>query len=462
MYAGLRFARIKDEMVPDLHAEILPEGRILAGFSGGADSTALILLLAAERDAGRIETEAVHVNHGLRGAESDADEAFCRTTCERLRIPLHVVRADLRGKTDENACREARFGAFESVLKESGIRVLALGHNRDDVAETFLMRLMRGAGPDGLSCMSAADEREGYVIRRPLVRYGREEIRAALRNAGETWREDSSNRNEKYLRNSVREQLLPIMERLAPGAAGRIARTSEILNDEIELLQEEAERFLKEHSAGIRIDPEALRKVPPAMRTRILRTWWKRNAPELREHSLNAEKTEELAALADAERGKINLPGRLYAVKGKNGIYLTGFPKQHYDEIPYRECEIRFGKVTLRTLPSERGYGNGITEQEVPRTFLRGCVIRTRRPGDRIRPFGMSGTRKLQDYLTDKGVDEPWRDEIPLLCREEEVLFAAGVGAGAVPDWNADEDNVRLRWEGDLPWKQTEREEKPE
>ena len=86
----------------------LPEGRCLAGFSGGADSTAMILLLAAERDAGRIQPEAVHVNHGLRGAESDGDEAFCRQLCERLQIPFHAERAELDGKSDENACREAR------------------------------------------------------------------------------------------------------------------------------------------------------------------------------------------------------------------------------------------------------------------------------------------------------------------------------------------------------------------
>ena len=152
--AELRSVRIKSAMVADLHIGYIPEGRILAGFSGGADSTALILLLAAERDAGRNEPEAVHVNHGLRGSESDMDETFCRTTCERLKIPFHVIRPDLRGRSDENSCRDARFAAFDTVMKKTGIRILALGHNRNDVSETFMMRLLRGAGPDGLSCMN--------------------------------------------------------------------------------------------------------------------------------------------------------------------------------------------------------------------------------------------------------------------------------------------------------------------
>ena len=449
-------------MLPDLHIGLVPEGRILAGFSGGADSTAMILLMAAERDAGRVDPEAIHVNHGLRGTESDLDEAFCRETCERLKIPFHSVRADLHGRTDENACRQARFDAYASVLKKTGIRILALGHNRDDVSETFMMRLMRGAGPDGLSCMGEMDERQDFVICRPLLHCGREEIRDALKAAGEEWREDSSNMNERYLRNSVREQLIPLMESLAPGASRRIARTAEILNDENVFLQREAERFLKEHSAENRIDTEALRKVPAAMRARILRTWWKRSTPELQEHTLNALKTDELTALTDADRGKVNLPGGLYAVKGKSGIYIIGFPKQPYSEIPYRQSDIRFGKAILKTVPSKGSCGNGTTEQEVPESFLRDCVIRTRRPGDRIRPFGMTGTRKLQDYLTDRHIDEPWRDEIPLLCRKNEVLFAAGVGAGAIPQWNPDADNVRLCWEGELPWNRSEREDKTE
>ena len=449
-------------MVADLHIGFIPEGRILAGFSGGADSTALILLLAAERDAGRNEPEAVHVNHGLRGSESDMDETFCRTTCERLKIPFHVIRPDLRGRSDENSCRDARFAAFDTVMKKTGIRILALGHNRNDVSETFMMRLLRGAGPDGLSCMNGMDYREEYAICRPLIHCSREEIRTALRNAGEEWREDSSNRNERYLRNSVREQLIPLMERLAPGAAGRIAQTAEMLSNENSFLQEEAGNFLKDYASGFRIDPEPLSKFPPAMQARILRAWWKQNAPVLREHALNAEKTAELTALAGADRGKVNLPGGLYAVKSKNGIYLTGLQKQHFKEVPYREGSICFGKVTLKTIPSRNGHGNGVTEQEVPRSFLRDCVIRTRQPGDRIRPFGMKGSRKLQDYLTDRSIDEPWRDEIPLLCRRNEVLFVAGVGTGAVPEWDADEDNVRLCWEGDLPWILKKREEKPE
>ena len=441
---------------------ILPDGRCLVGFSGGADSTAMLLLLAEERETGRIRPEAVHVNHGLRGAESDGDEAFCRGLCKELRIPLHTERAELYGKSDENSCREERFRCFRKIMAETGIRSLVLAHNRDDLAETFLIRLLRGAGMEGLACMSGRDEQEDCTIFRPMLGIGRKEIRSALTQCGIQWREDSLNESDAYLRNRIRRLLIPLMNELIGGSTERIARTAEILTGENEVLQNLAARFLEEHSDGRAIEAQLLGVQPKALQKRILRTWWMRNAPGREEHTLSARQTEELTALVTAERGKVNLPGGIHAVRGRHGIFLTDFPKDVPEEISF-ESDIPgknvFGNVVLETGASEGNPGNGITEQEVPADFLRGCVIRTRREGDRIRPFGMEGTRKLQDYLTDRGIDEPLRDEIPLICRGNEVLLAAGIGAGAVPRWSADVKNIRVKWEGRMPWKLKERKE---
>ena len=181
----------------------LPDGRCLVGFSGGADSTAMMLLLAEERDAGRIQPEAVHVNHGLRGAESEGDEAFCRDLSKKLGIRLHTERAELNGKRDENSCREERFRCFRKIMAETGIRSLVLAHNRDDLAETFLMRLLRGAGTEGLACMSGRDKQADCTIYRPMLEIGREEIRRALIQRGIQWREDSLNESDAYLRNRM-------------------------------------------------------------------------------------------------------------------------------------------------------------------------------------------------------------------------------------------------------------------
>ena len=432
---------------------VMPEGKCLVGFSGGADSTALMMLLAAERDAGRAFPEAVHVNHGLRGDESDCDEAFCTAVCNKLNIPIHTLRLDLNGKSDENTCRKARFDCFKKAMKETGINTLVLAHNLDDVAETFIMRLMRGAGTEGLACMSPQDEHETFIIFRPLLRTGRDEIREALQNEGIPWREDTTNTEDTYLRNRVRNRLIPMMEEMVSGTSVHIARTASILTADNQILQKEADSFLNKYSNGRWLNAKALTKVPDAMKNRILRTWWQKNAFIPEEHALNARQSAELSALCMKDRGKVNLPGGMYAVKCRNGIYLTELQeRKETGAIPYNTGIVRLGKITLSTVPAQGDPGDGITSQEVPEAFIHGCVVRTRQKDDRIRPFGMKGSKKLADYFADKGIDEPWRDQIPLLCRGSEVLLAAGVGAGAVPRWSADEVNIRLVWGGELPW----------
>ena len=433
-----------------------PAGRCLIGFSGGADSTLLIRLCAVLRDSGEAAPEAVHVNHGLRGEESDKDELFCRAVCEELDIPFHAVHAELSGKRDEDSCRRERFRCFRAVMEETGIRNLVLGHNQDDLAETFLMRLMRGAGLEGLACMSGTDEHEGIRIWRPLLRIGRAEIRSALKSDAFGWREDSSNGSEAYLRNRIRSRLLPAINGMAEGASGRIARTAEILYLDNQAIRERAEWFLDQHSSSGWLDAGELLKSPEAEQRRVLRTWWKRSSPETKEHSLSAGQTEALLMLLKAERGKVNLPGNLNAERGRHGIYLTGMRKNPVPEVSLEDAasgEIRFGDFSLVISDSLGDPGDGIMTQEVPEGFLAGCVLRTRKPGDRIRPFGMKGSRKLQDYLTDRWIDAPMRDEIPMICRGNEVLWAAGIGAGAVPAWDAGKHPVRLTWRGEMPWK---------
>ena len=430
----------------------MPAGRCLIGLSGGADSVALAVLLAGKGAPEGIRPEAVHVNHGLRGTESDGDEAFVREFCERLQIPLHVFHADLRGKRDENSAREARFRCFRECLAETGIRCLVLAHHADDLAETFMMRLLRGAGPEGLGCMRAEEEREGFRVLRPMLAIGRREIREALEEGGIPWREDSSNRDRTYLRNDIRARLMPLMEEMAAGAGERIAETARQISAENEMLSAEAERFLQAHAGKGWLDYRMLRKEAPGMQLRILRKWWWDNAPPMEEHTLNAGQTERLAALANAESGKINLPGGLHAEIGRQALHLTGTAEKALPETWVTGDETAFGEISLRVVPGRGNPGNGKREQEVPSGWLQGCVIRTRRPGDRISPFGMKGSRKLQDYLTDRGIDAAWRDEIPLLCRDSEVLMAAGVGTGNVPVWTENEAHVRIVWQGPMPW----------
>ena len=431
----------------------LPEsGNFLIGLSGGADSVALTMMIAEKVREGTIHAEVVHVNHGLRGIESDEDEHFVRELCRKLGIKGHVYRADLAGRSDEATAREARFACFRQALRETGADGMMLAHNADDQAETFMMRLLRGAGADGLQCMAEEQETDGIRILRPMLALGRDEIREALRKDEIPWREDSSNRDKAYFRNRIRIELIPRMEEIAPGTVKRICETTRLIRKDNEALQSAARERLKTAAKADLLRTDELESDPEAIQSRTLRMWWRAKGPKLDEHELSSDQTKQLMMLLKAKKGTVNLPGGYHADRSPGFLHLNGSVRETPAPVEVRRPETSFHGFRLTETPSEGNPGDGKRTQEVPAGFTVGCEIRTRRPGDRIQPFGLDHRRKLQDYLTDRKIPEPFRDQIPLLCRGEEVLWVCGVGAGNIPRWNKEENPVRLTWDGDIPW----------
>ncbi len=431
----------------------LPEGRALVGFSGGADSAALLTLLLPLRDGGKLFPEAVHVNHGLRGAEAEADAEAAERFCREREIPFHLYRLSLGERRDENAAREGRYACFRACAEETGIRRIILAHQMEDQAETFLMRLVRGAGPEGLGCMRPREEREGYTLLRPLLRISGRELRGALEESGIPWREDRSNAEDLYLRNRIRHRLLPEMESLAPGAAERIARTAGLIGECADAARLRAGKVLDSCGGDGYLLCEGLSGLEEAEKALVMRLWWRREGPQLAERNPDFQQTRSLVTLAEAAPGTVvNLPGGYRAERGRQALHLIPPEREMLSAVPYDAAGCALGSVELRTEPSRGNPGDGRWAQEVPPGFPEGCEIRTRRPGDYIRPFGMEGRRSLQDYLTDRKIDAPWRDRLPLLCRGREVLLAAGVGAGHIPAWKSDEEHIRLVWDGRMPW----------
>lgn len=433
-------------------AHLPAEGNYLVGLSGGADSVALLLMLLPDIRENRIQVEAVHVNHGLRGAESDEDERFAAALCEREGILFRSFHPALDGRKDEATARAARMGCFRRALQETGARAVLLAHHADDQAETFLMHLMRGAGPEGLEGMKRVQESDGMRIIRPMLELRRKEIREALQKDGVNWREDSSNRDTAYLRNRVRLELLPLMEEITEGVTPRICTASRLISEDNDALTAQASDLCRKAAAGDRIAAKPLMEAPNAVLSRTLRMWWRENSPERKERALSAVKTAELAGLLRKEKGSVNLPGNMHAVRSKEYLHLTTDDSTAAEPAAVTGAETRFQNYLLKAGPSEGNPGNGLLTQEVPAGFTDGCVVRNRQPGDRIHPFGSNGSRKLQDYLTDRKIPRPFRDRIPLLCRGQEVLLVCGVGAGQIPDWNPEGRNIRLTWYGDIPW----------
>jgi tRNA(Ile)-lysidine synthase len=215
------------------HSFFPPNSSVLIALSGGPDSVCLALLLGALRASRRLRIAAAHVHHGLR-AGAARDEAWVRKFCEDRRIPFYSARVSVRGRAAarseslEEAARRARYAALLRIARARGFASVATGHTADDQAETVLMRLAGGSGLWGLAGIPAVRNEGSVRIIRPLLKISKRDILAALRRAGEAYRTDPSNRSERFLRNRLRRQMLPLMrKRLNPRLDEHLAELAE-------------------------------------------------------------------------------------------------------------------------------------------------------------------------------------------------------------------------------------------
>ncbi len=259
-----------DERVLDTirrHALVRRGDRVLVALSGGPDSVALLRLLRELEAAGELVVAGVaHLNHGLRDA-AHADEQFCRALAAEIGVPFRSDLVDVRGRAErlqtslEDAGRRARYELFERVATELEAAVIATGHTRDDQAETFLLRLLRGAGPRGLA---GIHPRSGRVVR-PLLDVGRDELRTYLAALGQPFRDDESNRDLSIPRNRIRHELLPLLSRdYSPAITDVLAREAAIARQDEDRLQLEAidllDLIVLRNETQIPGEVEALRK----------------------------------------------------------------------------------------------------------------------------------------------------------------------------------------------------------
>jgi tRNA(Ile)-lysidine synthase len=246
-------------------------------FSGGADSLALLLRVSARASVLGRRVVALHVNHGLRGRASADDARFCRAVCRSLGVECEVKKVGRPSAAQsEAALRDIRLGFFGDALTRLGGRVLFLGHQRDDVAETLLMRLARGSGAGGLSAPRPVQVwANGRTFLRPLLDQGREDLRARLRAAGAVWREDASNETEGFFRNRVRRNVMAAWVQAAGrDAIGGACRSRQLLQEDDEALEGLADAFaptLRGAGRGLLLGP--LKDAPKAVSRRLMQRW---------------------------------------------------------------------------------------------------------------------------------------------------------------------------------------------
>lgn len=426
--------------------------RVIAAVSGGSDSVSLAHVLHELAGQGELHLTAVaHFNHHLRDT-ADRDERFCRELAASLDVPLLAGEADVRGlaarqrRSIEDAARTARHAFFERVRVECGAGVVALGHTKDDQAETFLLRLVRGAGARGLASMHP---RNGAIVR-PLLDCRRAELRAYLADRHLAFVDDETNGDVTIPRNRVRAELLPLLERrFNPEAVEALAIAAQIARDEWTWMSAEAAalaaRTVRRDGLQWTLDADALAAAPPALARLVVLGAMSAAAHGRGVSFDDVERTLDLLRMPgppfDGPRQRVEriasavvLTGRAPDAVGRPvrssaaGSFLR-VPLSIPGEVRLDDAGVVVSAEPGPTLvPASAVAGSGPDLAVVRRDRCIGeLAVRYRRPGDRFHPPGRGGGKKLQDFFTDRKVERQQRDRVPLVVdAADRIVWVAG------------------------------------
>ena len=427
---------------------ISADSRVLVALSGGTDSVALILLLHQLAPVvGFMLAGVVHLNHQLRAAAPE-DERFCRVLAERLELPISVRSVDVGGTAKrerisvEEAGHRERHTLFTWAVDALGADSVATAHTQDDQAETFLMRLLRGAGPVGLS---GIHPRSGCVIR-PLLDISRLELREYLALRGQPFREDETNRDLSITRNRVRHELIPLLERrFSPSVVATLAREANIARYDADWMgtatSEAAAGIVAEKTGAVILDREALVAQPISLARRIAKQALER-ATGRRAGFDQVERLLTLARDTDWRRAELDLPGCRVAFS--DGLVTIGPPRSRrrvstfdrgfsYElQIP-GVVEVPEAGVAVGVERVVGGTGTADLKARGPSVYVDESrlgdrlIVRNWRRGDTLRPLGLAGRKKVQDLFVDRKVERDARQAVPIVVdRDAGIVWVVG------------------------------------
>jgi tRNA(Ile)-lysidine synthase len=413
-----------DEILTRAREEaLLAPGRgVLVLLSGGRDSTCLLDL--ATRIAGAGAVGALHVNYGLRGAQSEADERHCAELCACLGLALEVHRPTPRARGNLQAwAREVRYRAAAESASARGADI-ATGHTATDQVETILYRLASSPSRRALLGMRP---RDGALVR-PLLGFAREDTAAYCRERGLAWREDASNASHAYARNRIRSELLPALLKVHPSALGNVLDLAEILRGEADVLDGLVDEML---DGQARISLRRLRELPPVLRRLVVQRLADAAAGGLAPGA--ARRADELAALSECGTAMLDIGCGLRAVAEYGELRIE--PLSRDAVASRRGCPapmrlgipgaVSFGSVEVRC-----ELGAPVREPGVVDRAALGSselVVRSWQPGDRMAPLGLGGTKSLQDLFTARRVPRLERAGVPVVESCGEIVWVAGV-----------------------------------
>jgi tRNA(Ile)-lysidine synthase len=422
---------------------ILPGDLVIAGVSGGPDSLTMLHILKELQPVLKFKLHVAHVDHCFRGKEAEAEARWVKETAERWGLPCTVTKVNVpyiaqeKGISAQEAGHLIRKKFFRELLKKLSAQKIALGHQADDQAETVLMHFLVGAGLEGLQGIVP---KNGPLIR-PLLFLRRQEIEDYCRENFLEPRRDPSNQKDIYLRNKIRLQIIPWLEKESnPNLVETLNRTASILQAEEDFLQKEtlklAKKFIQSKEKKVSLSLKGWGFLHIAMQRRLIRFAYRKvgkkqglaffHVEEVRSFmgkgevgkvlqlpgKINVEKSYEEILFYDRKSSFLNMEGiakRILRIPGETFIPETG--QRIIAEIIEGVCgQSEKGKIYLPW------------EECVPKFY-----IRSRKAGDRFSPLGLQGTKKLKDFLIEKKVPRQKRDQLILVVAGEEIVWIPGL-----------------------------------
>lgn len=389
---------------------------VTVALSGGADSVCLLLVLCKLKEILDLTLSAIHINHSLRGAESDRDELFAKELCDKLGVPFFSFKVDAaaeaekRGVGVELAARELRYEIFKREAKG----VVATAHSADDNLETVLFNMTRGSGLRGISGIPPL--RDIYI--RPLINCSREEIEAFLAEEKIPFVTDSTNLTDEYTRNRIRHRVVPELRSINNSAVAKTSAMCESLREDDDFLQMTARRIYTISLREKGLDAELLKINHPAIIKRVVALYL------AEEYSITPE-AHELEASVEILKagGKTNLSGNMAAVC-RNGFFFVTNQRESGDTAVSFKTEI----LPL-TLPFDTKINNLLLKNAIDCDKIVGDIsLRTRKEGDKIRLRGRNCTKSLKKLFCELRLEKALRDKIPVACDDEGVVWIYSVG----------------------------------
>lgn len=425
----------------DEHALLVPKQRVLVGVSGGADSmTCLDLLRRLDYDVA-----ALHVNYGLRGG-ADADEALVRRYCEAHGVPLQAralnaeQRADDTEMSLQEAARVLRYDALAEAAADQGIDAVAVGHHRDDQAETLLLNLLRGAGPEGLAGMPPSrplrDDADVRLVR-PLLDTRRADIERYADAHNVPWRTDPTNENPSYDRAYLRTDILPRLNERFEGASQNMARAAGLMREYVDatltpVLTTTLDRCFRDTAHGGWVEHAPLADVAPVWRRRVLLAALERTLPDAPQTHAVADELETLltaqvGAKVEFDGGTVwrERGGLRFVPRADAAAPVEPTPVPWGEDVPVGPGTLRLDP--LDTVPDPLDAETPTVAYADYDRLPDPLTLRSWRAGDRLQPLGMDGRTKLvSDLLTDVQVPPHRRAAVCVLATDDHLAWVVG------------------------------------